>query len=293
MLFLQYATTGLMQGGVYALVALGFALLFKSTGILNFAQGQLVVIGASVMWTLVAQFGLPTWLGLMATFAFSILLGLMLERFVTRPMTGQPALALIMATIALSGILKGLVIVIWGPEIEVYPPFIPKIGLEMAGIKLSFQHLFCFGTSILLFILFAIFFQFTRSGLGMRAAAEDHQAARSSGISINTTFSLAWIISCIVSTIGGILLGSIIGVNYYLETLGMKAIAVVLLGGLESIPGALVGGLLMGVLEGISAGYIDPMVGGGFKEVFPFVVMIFILIIRPFGLFGLRRIERI
>ena len=291
--FLQLIVAGILTGGIYALVALGFVLIYKSTGIFNFAQGEILMVGAYVCWALIVQLGAPLWIGFVGTFLFAACLGLIIERFALRPMIGQPLLAAIMITLALSGVLKGLVTVIWGSRQAVLPDFLPREPLSLGNVVISQQLLASFGIAMALFLAFIVFFKRSKLGLVMRATAEDHQVTRSLGIKVSTSFVMAWIIACIVAVVGGILLGGISGVNMHLSFLGMKAFPVVILGGLDSIPGAIVAGLMVGILEKLASGYIDPFVVGGFSEVFPFIILIIALMIKPHGLFGMKRIERI
>lgn len=291
--FLQLLFSGIMTGGVYALVALGFVLVWKSSGIFNFAQGEILMVSAYICWAMLVQFHLPLWLAFSVTFLLAAGLGLIVERFALRPMIGQPLLAAMMVTLALIAVLDGLVTIIWGSRQEVLPDFFPRQPLQLGSVMISQQLLVCFVIAIGLFFAFVLFFQRSKLGLAMRATAEDHQVTRSLGIRVSTSFALAWVIACIVAAVGGILLGSINGVNMNLSFLGLKAFPVVILGGLESIPGAIVAGLIVGILEKLATGYIDPIVGGGFAEIFPFIVLLLVLLVKPYGLFGTKRIERI
>jgi branched-chain amino acid transport system permease protein len=291
--FLQLLFSGLMTGGVYALVALGFVVVWKSTSVFNFAQGEILMVSAYICWALLVQVGLPLWLTFVITFAVAAALGLIVERFALRPMIGQPLLAAMMITLALIAVLDGLVTIIWGSRQEVLPDFFPREPLHLGTIMISQQLLVAFVIAIALFFAFVLFFQRSRYGLAMRATAEDHQVTRSMGIRVSTSFAIAWVVACIVAAVGGILLGSVNGVNMNLGFLGLKAFPVVILGGLDSIPGAIIAGLIVGVLEKLATGYIDPIVGGGFAEIFPFIVLLIVLLVKPYGLFGQQRIERI
>jgi branched-chain amino acid transport system permease protein len=291
--FLQLFFSGIMTGGVYALVALGFVVVWKATGILNFAQGQVLMISAYICWALIVQAGLPLWLAFIITFVAAASLGLIVERVALRPMIGQPLLAAMMITLALIAVLDGLVTIIWGSRQEVLPDFFPRAPLQLGTVMISQQLLVAFVIAIALFFAFVLFFQRSKLGLAMRATAEDHQVTRSMGIRVSASFALAWVVSCIVAAVGGILLGSVNGVNMNLAFLGLKALPVIMLGGLDSVPGAIVAGLIVGVLEKLATGYIDPLVGGGFAEIFPFIILIIVLLVKPYGLFGQVRIERI
>ena len=291
--FIQLVLTGIMNGGIYGLVAVAFVLIYKSSQIFNFAQGELLMVGAYFCWAMLMQADLPLWASLLLTFAFGIGFGFLIERIVLRPMIGQPILAIIMMTLALSYFLMGAILLIWGGAWRAYPPFIPSGVIEFGGIILSEQHLYSFIAALVCFGAFSIFFRRSRHGLAMRAIAEDHQVARSMGIKVTLIFGLTWGIAALISAVGGILLGSINGINLSLGQIGLKAIPAALVGGLESIGGAIVGGIIIGVLENLACGYLDPLVGGGIREIFPFVILVIILLIRPYGLFGLVRIERV
>jgi len=291
--FLQLVISGIMTGGIYALVALGFVLIYKSTGVFNFAQGDILMVGAYVCWACMVQLSMPLWLSFLCTFIFAVALGLVVERFTLRPLLGQPILAAVMITLALGTVINGLVTIIWGSRQEVLPDFFPREPLQLGGIMVSQQLLLGFAIAVGLFAAFVFFFRRSKLGLGMRATAEDQEVSRSLGIRAQNIFALAWVIACIVAVVGGVLLGSVNGVNMNLSYLGLKAFPVVILGGLDSVPGALIAGLIVGVLEKLATGYIDPVVGGGFAEVFPFIVLLIVLMVRPYGLFGLQRIERI
>lgn len=291
--FTQLLLTGVMVGGIYGLVALGFVLIYKGTRIFNFAQGELLMLGAFIFWALLVQGGLGLWQSVMLTFLGAVAIGFAIERTVLRPMIGQSILPIIMMTLALSIFLNGLVMLLWGGGWKVYPAFIPMQGVHILGFSVSQQHVVSFLVAILAFGAFSLFFRKSGQGLAMRATAEDHQVARSMGIKVTLVFGLIWAVATLISAVGGILLGTINGINASLGQLGLKAIPAALIGGLESIGGAIVGGLIIGVLESVAAGYIDPWVGGGVKEVFPFIVLVVVLLFRPHGIFGLQRIERV
>jgi branched-chain amino acid transport system permease protein len=291
--FLQLLFSGLMTGGVYALVALGFVVVWKSTSVFNFAQGEILMVSAYICWALLVQVGLPLWATFIVTFVVAACLGLTVERFALRPMIGQPLLAAMMITLALIAVLDGLVTIIWGSRQEVLPDFFPRAPLHLGSVMISQQLLVAFIIAIGLFFAFVLFFRRSKFGLAMRATAEDHQVTRSMGIKVSNSFAMAWVVACIVAAVGGILLGSVNGVNMNLGFLGLKAFPVVILGGLDSIPGAIIAGLIVGILEKLATGYIDPFVGGGFAEIFPFIILLFVLLVRPYGLFGQERIERI
>ena len=267
--FLQLMLTGLTVGAIYALIAVGFVMIYKASGVFNFAQGELVMVGAFLGWTFLVAFDLPIWLGFILTFVCAGLLGMFIERFALRPMIGQPLLALVMMTIALSSFLVAssqLAWTVWGKSFTGVLP-VEKM-LNFGDLHLPQTSAFGFLAAIALVGIFTWFFRSTRAGLAMRATAEDHQSAHSCGISVKGIFTQSWVIAALVSAVGGVVLGCVSGVNLGLAAMGIKAIPVVLLGGLESIPGAIVAGLLMGVLESLASGYKNPMVGGGRESVF-------------------------
>ena len=250
-----------------------------------------------VTWALpfLVTFHLPVWASLLAAIAVAIIMGLLIERLTLRPLVGQPVLAVIMMTIALATVLEGLATLIWGGQYKTYYGVLPTITLRVGEISLPPETLIGVIVSIAVVAILMLFFRYTKSGLAMRATAEDEQVVQSAGIRVTTVYALSWVIACVVGVISGILLGGVSGVMVPLADVGLKAFAVVLLGGMDSIGGAIVAGIILGVLENVAAGYLDPLLpaGGGLASVFPFIVMIIVLIFRPYGLFGLRRIERI
>jgi len=291
--------SGLSVGAIYALIALGFVIIFKATGILNFAQGMLVVMGAYFCYTTMVIFGLPVWLGLLVAMILGALLGYLLQRFALRPIIGQPVLSMVIMTLVLFALLQGLSIFTWSAELHSLPPALPRGILDIGGITMSKQSLSSAGIAIGTFILCWAYFRYTRGGFAMRIAAEDHEAAQSVGISLPGVFSTVWIIASMIAVVAGFVLGVSAGVGSELSVLAMKSLAVMLLGGLESIPGAIIAGLIVGVIESIVGGYVDPyiasagIIGGSIREVIPYVILLLVLIIKPYGLFGLKRIERV
>jgi branched-chain amino acid transport system permease protein len=240
--------------------------------------------------------GLPLWASLLAAIATAIIMGLLIERLALRPLVGQPVLAVIMMTIALGFcILDGLAILIWGGNYKVYYGMLPTIPLRFGDVYVPSATVITAIVAIIVVAILMLFFRYAKIGLTMRAAAEDEQVVQCAGIRVTTVYALSWIIACITGVIGGILLGGAGGVSPQLADIGLKAFAVVLLGGANSIGGAIFAGIIVGVAENLAAGYLDPLLGGrgGLATVFPFMLMIIVLIIRPYGLFGLQRIERI
>lgn len=289
--FLQHALSGLMVGAIYGLIAVGFVIIIKSSEVFNFAQGELLVFGAFICWSLLFQFKVPPWIAVLATLGISGLFGMAVERFPLRPMIGQPLFAIIMVTLTVGLCMRGILTAIWGGmSWRVFEPaLLPQEPVVLGDLILSRQHIYGFLTAIVVVGGLSLFFKSTRAGLAMRIVAEDHQVAQAMGISVRRVFRNTWAMSAILAAIGGILLGSINGINIPLANIGLKAIPAALIGGLQSIPGAVVGGLLIGVLEGLSGGYI----GHGIQDVVAYVVMIVVLIFWPHGFFGLKRIERV
>jgi branched-chain amino acid transport system permease protein len=292
--FLQLVVTGFTLGMVYALVAIGFVIILKCSNAFNIAQGHFVLIGGYLGYTFLVTFGLPIWASLLLAIGVAVLLGLLIERLALRPLVGQPELAIIMMTIALATVLEGLATLIWGGEYKTYHGVLPTVAVKLGEISIPSESLIGLIVSVGAVFIFMLFFRYTKFGLAMRATAEDLQVVQSVGIRATTVYAASWVIACVVGVIGGILLGAVSGVMIPLAEVGLKAFAVVLLGGVNSIGGAIIAGIILGILENVSAGYLDPLLPrGGLAHVFPFIVMIIVLIFRPYGLFGLVRIERI
>jgi branched-chain amino acid transport system permease protein len=292
--FLQLVISGFALGMVYALIAIGFVIILKCSKAFNIAQGQFVMIGGYLGFTFLVTFHLPVWASIMAAIAVAIIMGLLIERLTLRPLVGQPVLAVIMMTIALATVLDGLATLIWGGEYKTYHGVLPTITLNIGEISVPPETTIGVIVSIVVVALLMLFFRYTRSGLEMMATAEDEQVVQSAGIKVTTVYALSWAIASVVGVIGGIILGGVSGVMIPLSEIGLKAFAVVLLGGINSIGGAIVAGIIVGVLENVAAGYLDPLLpGGGLASVFPFIIIIIVLIFRPYGLFGLVEIERI
>jgi branched-chain amino acid transport system permease protein len=277
------------------LIAIGFVIIFKCSQAFNIAQGHFVMIGGYLGFTFLAVYKFPVWLGILAVIGVGILMGLVIERFALRPLLGQPVLAVIMMTIALAGVLEGIAIMFWGGEYETYHDVLPEISLKLGSISVPPESMVGLIVSTVLVTLLVLMFRYTKIGLAMRATAEDEQVTRSVGIRATMVYTLAWVIACVVGVVGGILLGAVSGVTTSLSEIGLKALAVVILGGLDSIGGAIFAGVILGILENLAAGYLDPLMpsGGGLANVFPFIVMILVLLVKPQGLFGLKRIERV
>lgn len=294
---------GLVVGTVYGVVALGFVLIYKSSAVLNLAQGALLMLGGFTCLQIARV--LPDGIGffilaVVLTLVIAVLLGLGIERLALRPLIGEPLISVIMMTIGLNVLLGGIGYAIWGSGNYAYPIDIIPIGsVSILGSAISYKYIFSLIIAVLSLVLFSLFFQFTKSGIAMRATADDQLAAQSLGISVKRIFGNAWAIACITAAIGGIVLGFLVGLNSYNTPLiGLKVLPVVLLGGLDSIPGAILGGLIIGVTENLAGAYLDPMLyewigWTGIKDVFPYILIMIILMVKPYGLFGWVRIERI
>jgi branched-chain amino acid transport system permease protein len=279
---------------VYALIAIGFVIILKCSNAFNIAQGHFVLLGGYFGYTLLVVFHLPIWAALIFAVAAAAVLGLLIERLTIRPLIGKPELAVIMMTIALSVVLEGLVTLVWGGEYKSYHGVLPTVTLKLGQISVPPESLIGLMVSVVSVAILMFVFKYTKIGLAMRATAEDLQVVQSLGIRATTVYAVSWVIASVVGVIGGILLGGVSGVSIPLAEIGLKAFAVVLLGGVNSVGGAIVAGIILGVLENVAAGYLDPLLpGGGLAQVFPFAVMIIVLVFRPYGLFGMARIERI
>jgi branched-chain amino acid transport system permease protein len=291
--FLQLFSTGILVGSIYALVALGWTLIYKCSGVLNLAMGEMTLIGAYVCLSFY-NWGVPFILALLFTLVVGFALGLLTEHLFLRPMVGEPVLSVIMVTVGLSFFFKGVVELIWGTDTVVFTPEVFSIEPIIIGnIVLGQVYLWAFVASILLLIAFVCFFKYTKWGLSMQATADDEMAALSLGVNAKIVYAIAWGIAFMSAGVGGALLGNINGLNISVGYLGLLVLPAVVLGGLNSVPGAIVGGLIIGVLQNLADGYLSPFTPGGVKDVFPFLVMVIILLFKPYGLWGWIRIERV
>jgi branched-chain amino acid transport system permease protein len=291
--FFLLVSNGLLIGLMYSLIALGFVLVYKATDAINFAQGEFVMIAGFVTAGALMVWGAPLWLAVALALVSLVAFGFVLERVMLRKLIGRPVIAVVMATIGLASILRGvgpfaifsgtkpLPLPIRDEPFMLGPIFIPPIQLLGAGVSLAFLA------------GFGWFFLRSRKGIAMRAVADNQQVAMAMGIDVERYFGVAWAMTGVVSALGGILWGNLLGVDVNLALVGFKVFPVVILGGLDSIPGAIIGGLIVGLVENIAAGYVDPYVGGGTKDFAPYVLMILALMIRPYGMFGKRIIERV
>jgi branched-chain amino acid transport system permease protein len=289
---LQFVITGITVGMVYSLIALGFVLVWKSSGVANLALGQLVLISSWFAYGMLVQVGLPTWFGLIMVVVFALLLGWIIERFILRPLIAQPILSLITVTLGLAFFLEGLVTFIW-PKSLAPLPILPQQVVHIGTAVVSMEYILAAAISLVLFILLSLYFKYNKMGIAMRATADDQLAVQACGIPVTKIFSRSWMFACVLAATGGILMSSIGGITYNLINTGLKAFSVVILGGLDSFLGAMVAGPIIGLAENVGGGYLTPLTWPGVKDVIPFIIIIIVMFIKPYGLFGEERIERI
>ena len=291
--FLLLLSNGVLIGLMYSLIALGFVLVYKATDAVNFAQGEFVMIAGLVVALAMSSAGAPLWAAIPLGLASMIVFGFALERVVLRKLIGRPVIAVVMATIGLASILRGVGPTFFGAGTKSLPLPISDEPFVIGPLFIPPIQILGATVSILFITGFACFFLWSRKGIAMRAIADNQQVALAMGINVERYFGLAWAMTGVVSALGGIIWGNLLGVDVNLSLVGFKVFPVVILGGLDSIPGAVVGGLIVGLAENIAAGYIDPYVGGGTKDFVPYVLMILALMIRPYGIFGKKIIERV
>jgi len=291
--FFDLITNGLLVGLMYSLVALGFVLIFKATSIINFAQGDLVMFAGYIAAVMLSIQGMTMWIMVPVLVVAMVALGFVLERGILRPMVGQPVVSVIMVTIGLSFALQGLVSIFWGASTRELPLPVRFEPYVIGPVFISPINLLAAGIAIVFLIGFGLFFTRSRLGVAMRAVADDQQASMVVGIRVPRVFALSWAISGMAAAAGGLIWGNMLGVDTLLALVGLKVFPVVILGGLDSIAGAIIGGLIMGAVESLAAGYLDPYVGGGTKDFIPYVLMILVLFVKPYGFFGHETIERV
>jgi branched-chain amino acid transport system permease protein len=265
-------------------------LIYKATGVINFAQGELLLIGAYTLYTVFVVFRLPLGLAVVIGVVFATVLGVVIERLVLRPLVGESAISVIMVTIGLAALLRAVVQLIFGTRPVSQPPILPRTPIELLpGTSVPLNRILVIVIAAVVLTAFTVFFRRSRHGIAMRAVADDQQAALTMGISVRRIFAMAWALAAVSAFIGGILLGDVTEVSGRLATFGLLVFPVVILGGLDSVPGTIVGGLTIGLTTQYVSGYMDP----GFAQIAPYVLLIAILMVRPFGLFGETRIERV
>lgn len=293
-LFLQLLVNGLIVGTLYGVVAMCFVLIYKSTQVVNFAQGEFLLIGAWTCWTLLVHFELPFYIGFPITLVFMVLFGVLLQVVVLRPLIGEPIISVIMVTIGLSMFFQSLMGMIFGTFARPFPEVFETKSVSILGLQIQSAYLMSLVISVIIMAGFYYFFKHSRMGLAMRATAFNQQVASSLGISVKTVFAMAWAISAVVSAMAGVVVGMVNGVSSALSFFGIKVFPAVILGGLDSIIGAIAGGLIIGVLENL-AEFFDAqwLQIGNMYTIAPFYALVIILMIKPYGLFGTKNIERI
>jgi branched-chain amino acid transport system permease protein len=291
--FLQFTITGLSVGMVYALIALGFVLVWKASSVANLALGQIVLISSWFTYSMLAQHGLPAYIGLPIVVIFALFLGWVIERFALRPLIAQPILSLIAVTLGIGYFLEGLITFIWPLSTAALPELFPKEVINIGSAVISQEYVWVIGICLIVFIALILFFRYHKMGIAMRATADDQIAVQACGIPVTRVFSTSWMFACVVAAIGGVLISSIGGITHGLVETGLKAFSVVILGGLDSFVGAIVAGPVIGLAETYGGGYLTEHLWAGVRDVIPFVIIIIVMVIKPFGLFGEERIERI
>jgi branched-chain amino acid transport system permease protein len=287
--FIQLSVSGLANGAILALAALGFVLIYKATGVINFAQGQFLLIGAYVIWAVLTQLGWHWTLGIAVAVIVAVGLGVVVERLILRPLVGRPIISVIMVTIGLAEVLRSLIQIIWGTRPRPFPDFIPAGSVQVAGTSVPVNRIWAIILVGVALVVFGAFFRRSRDGIAMRAVADDQQAALMMGISVRHIFALSWALAGVSAVVGGMLVANLIGVSGLVGSFGLLVFPVVILGGLDSVPGAVVGGAVIGLLTSYTGGYV----GGGLQTVIPYVALVLILLVKPYGLFGEVRIERV
>jgi branched-chain amino acid transport system permease protein len=284
---------GILLGGVYSLLALGVVVVYKSSKVFNLSFGGLILFLTYLMWWLLSSMGLPLWLSLVLLGVCSVAIGLIINRFIMTPLIGDPGLSTFIVTMVLGfSVLYGLVLLVFGGTPEVMPRIFPAGNIAFGTISFSYTWLLAFIVATAMFLVFAAFFRFTKTGLEMRAVSENHLISQSVGINVKRVLALSWVVGTLSAAVSGLLLGSMFAVDGSLGGFALaRGFPVLLLGGLESLPGAFIAAFIIGITETLAGNYVDPYIAG-FREVLPYVLMVVILMLRPNGLFGLREIRR-
>jgi branched-chain amino acid transport system permease protein len=293
-LLIQLLANGLIVGTLYGVVAMSFVLIYKATQVVNFAQGEFLLIGAWVCWWLLTEYQLPFYLGMPITLVFMLIFGVALQVIVLRPMIGEPVISMIMVTIGLSTVFQAAMKWIFGTNLQPFPPIFETQTMNVLSLQIQTVYLMSLVVSVAMMGAMAWFFHSSKYGLAMRATAFNQQVAQSLGISVKTVFAMAWAISAVLSAVAGVIVAVVNGVSAGLSSYGIKVFPAVILGGLDSIAGAVLGGIIIGLLENL-AHFVDSQYlhWGNLYEIAPFYVLIIILMIKPYGLFGTKDIERI
>ncbi|WGD53606.1 branched-chain amino acid ABC transporter permease [Bradyrhizobium sp. CB1650] len=290
--FIEVLVGGLLSGVMYSLVAIGFVLIYKTSGVLNFAQGAMLLFAALTFVSLVER-GVSFPLAFLITLAIMVVLGVTVERTVLRPLVNQPPITLFMATLGLSYVIEGAAQLLWGTQVHGLDIGISDAPLDIAGVFISRFDLFAAAVAGSLVVLFALFFRYTRTGLSFRAVADDPFAALAVGLRLPRVWASVWTASGIVALVAGLLWGARLGVQFSLSLVVLKALPVLVLGGFDSIAGAIIGGLLIGAIEKLAEVYVGPLFGGGIEAWAAYVVALVLLLVRPAGLFGQKLVERV
>ena len=289
--FIQLLVNGISIGLLYGLSAMGFVMIFKSSSVLNFTHGELLAFGAFLFLALITWAKLPLPLAFLATLAGCFALGFFIERVFLRPLIGEPLIFVIMLTVGLAAMFKGLLLLVWGGNLHTYPDFLPgAMGIHWGIVHVAPVYVATLMIGMVFLVLFGLFFKYSSQGIYMRSVADNQRAALSLGVHVKRVFALSWAIAALVAGMSGIVLGIINGINVHdLSAIGLKVFPVVILGGLDSIGGAVIGGLIIGLLETFTGGYLSPSL----RDVVPYMVLVVILLVKPYGLFGLKEIERV
>ncbi|MBU2549357.1 MAG: branched-chain amino acid ABC transporter permease [Proteobacteria bacterium] len=291
--FLQLFLSGICIGAVYGLGAIGFVIIYKSSGIFNLAHGEMMMVGAFFGVTFANLLGWPMWLAFILALVLAAVTGFVIQFLVIRPLTGQSHFAVLMVTVGLMFIIKGGTLLVWGHETYDFRELLFQVeSLEIGEAIIASEYIVGFIVSIVLFVLLWAYFSYTKNGLSMRATADDEELAESMGVRVRRIFGMSWILAGVSSAVGGIIMGMMTTIDYNMGEVGLKVLPVVVFGGLESFLGAIVGGIVVGVTGTLSGGYLDEYLTG-FKEITPYILMLLVLLIKPFGLFGEKKIERI
>ncbi|WPC66798.1 branched-chain amino acid ABC transporter permease [Rhodoferax ferrireducens] len=285
----EISLTGIASGGLYALAALAFVMVYKATRVVNIAIGEMLMVGAYLFFTFAVTFALPIWLAIPAAVLGAGLLGAVIERTMIRPLLGEPPISVFMVTVGLASVLVGLVEIIWTADQRRLPDFLPNTPVMVGDAFLAPKVFYGALIAVVLIAVVLLVFRFWRGGVALRATASDPAAAYSMGINVPRVFSLAWVVSAMLAAVSGIIVGSIGGISSSMGVFGLSVLVVVIVGGLDSVLGALVGGLLIGLVEALAGTYL----GGEYKLLVTFIVLVIVLMIRPYGLFGTHEIERL
>jgi branched-chain amino acid transport system permease protein len=288
---IEHLIIGLAIGSVYSILALSFILIFKGTGVFNLAQGSLLVIGAYICYFFSVALAWPFWLAALCTLAASFFVGWLIEIIFMSRLVSESHLSLLMITISIVIIIRGIMLLIVGTANTSYPAYIPATPINILGASIQPVFLLATAVTIVLFTIFILFFKFTSIGIAMRATQDNQPVAQSLGINANRVFGLSWAISSLVSAIGGIIIGTMLSLSYSLDDYGLKVLPAIILGGLESVPGALIGGFAMGIIEHLSGAYLGTYLVG-IEDTANYIILLIILIIRPYGIFGQKTIAR-